>query len=149
MTLKQLSCFPQPATLYFPPPSHLTFIVPVYQHCLSESLLISCGWSRRGALSSSSSITSHVRCQGNHLTESKIKDSSNLVVFFFCLDQSHWNVLLHQTTCDNLFFHFFPKYLKAIFIVWDQRGKFDKLVLWKLAEVNAMKTICLCFLKEI
>lgn len=114
MTLKQLSCFPNLLPSLLPT---------MLQHCscaintVPENLLISCGWSWIGALSSSSSITSHVSCQGNHFTESTIKDSScSVVVFFFCLDKSHRNVLLHQSTSVYLLSYYFSYDLKAIFV---------------------------------
>lgn len=147
MTLKQLSCFPPTCHPHFSPPSYLTLFL-CYQHCLSESLLISCGWSRRGALSSSSSITSHVSCQGNHLTESTIKDSSNLVVFIFCLmraTEMSSCIRPHVPISSSISSHKIWK--QSLFIVRDERGKLDKLALWKLAEVNAIETICLCSLK--
>lgn len=94
----------QPATPLLPTIRFHT--IPVLSTLLSENLLISYGWSWIEALSSSSCITSHVSCQGNHLTESTIKNTHQiwLLFFFFCLDKSHLNALLHQRKKMPIFF---------------------------------------------
>lgn len=111
----------QPATPLLPTIRFHT--IPVLSTLLSENLLISYGWSWIEALSSSSCITSHVSCQGNHLTESTIKNTHQiwLLFFFFCLDKSHLNALLHQRKKCLFFFLLlwsdsFSYNLKAIFI---------------------------------
>lgn len=115
----------------FSPPLHSVLFL-CHQYCLSESPLISCRWSWMGALNSSSSITAQVSCQGNHLSQSTIKDSSDLVVFFFCLDESHRNVLLHESTSANLSSYFFSYDLKAILTY----SKGWKREVWQVRVVN-------------
>ena len=145
MILKQVSCFPNLLPLLLPT---IAFNTVVPSTLLSENLLISCGRSWIGVLSSSSSITSHVSCQGNHLTESTIKDSSDLFFFSFAFRRA-----TEMSSCIRAqvpIFSLITSYTiwkQSLFTVRDESGEFDKPGLWNLAEVNAIETACICSLK--